>query len=70
MKIMSFEFNEIEQIVQDLMKIKIETIAGESLEVMGEFIEPIHLQVVCQRWWHERFISKDILNPIQIVYQI
>src|SRR5215204_4986491 len=56
----SFEFKEIEQIVQDLMKIKIETITGKSLEIMGEFIEPIHLQVVCQRWWHERFVSKEI----------
>ena len=51
--------NEIEQIVQDLMKIKVETITRESLEVIGEFIEPIHLQVVCQRWWEERSISKD-----------
>jgi tetratricopeptide (TPR) repeat protein len=51
--------DEIEQIVQDLMKIKVETITGKSLEVIGDFIEPIHLQVVCQRWWYERFISKD-----------
>jgi tetratricopeptide (TPR) repeat protein len=52
--------NEIEQIVQDLMKIKVETITGESLELIGDFIEPIHLQVVCQRWWHERFIAEYI----------
>ena len=53
---------EIEQIVQDLMKIKVETITGQSLEVIGEFIEPIHLQLVCQRWWHERFITTKDTN--------
>ena len=26
----------------------------ENLEDEGEFIEPIHLQVVCQRWWRQR----------------
>ena len=52
--------DEIEQIVRDLTKIKVETIAGRSLEVLGEFVEPIQLQVVCQRWWYERFISKNI----------
>ena len=57
--------DEIEQIVQDLMKIKVETITGKSLEVIGEFVEPIQLQVVCQRWWDERFISKNIQKDVK-----
>jgi YVTN family beta-propeller protein len=30
-----------------------------NLEDAGEFIEPIHLQVVCQRWWLQRSSAKE-----------
>jgi YVTN family beta-propeller protein len=53
--------NEIHKIIEDLLKIRIETIGKNSRkteEVKGNFIEPIHLQVVCQRWWNERFANK------------
>jgi hypothetical protein len=45
---------EIQKLVKDLLKARIETIDGEVCEVEGEFVEPIQLQVVCQRWWRER----------------
>jgi hypothetical protein len=39
------------------MKVKIETYDANNnrvyKEIEGEFIEPIQLQVVCQRWWRE-----------------
>ena len=56
----SFDMNEIEQIVYDLLKVRVETLAGNSMEIDGEFVEPIQLQVVCQKWWQERFSSKKI----------
>jgi YVTN family beta-propeller protein len=46
---------EIEEIVNDLLKIRVEDpLTGETQEVNGEFVEPIQLQVVCNRWWKER----------------
>ena len=49
------EFNdEIRKLVKDLIKIRVEDPFGESHQTEGEFVEPIHLQVVCQRWWRER----------------
>ena len=45
---------EIESIVNDLSTMRLEDhIAGVRL-IKGEFVEPIHLQVVCQRWWQRR----------------
>ena len=48
--------SEIKELIDDLLKIYVETpYAGSSLrQVEGEFIEPIQLQVVCRRWWHEK----------------
>jgi YVTN family beta-propeller protein len=44
---------DVKKIVNDLMKIRVEDPAGNIRSVEGEFIEPIQLQVVCQRWWEE-----------------
>lgn len=38
-----------ERLVKDLTKINIETFAGYTEVVMGEFVEPVQLQVVCRR---------------------
>ena len=36
----------------------------ENLQDEGEFVEPIHLQVVCQRWWAKttKRLSTEILK--------
>src|SRR5262249_54109598 len=47
-----------EKLVQELMKISVPTAAGKVVEVPGEFIEPMHLQLVCQRLWQS--LSSDI----------
>jgi YVTN family beta-propeller protein len=52
----SFDIKEIEKLVTDLMKIRVETVVVKSIktiEIPGEFVEPIQLQVVCQRWWRK-----------------
>ena len=42
-----------EELVTSLLKVRIENEAGELVEVPGEFVEPVHLQVVCHTLWEE-----------------
>jgi hypothetical protein len=49
----SFAKGVAEKLVEDLLKTRVETITGETLEVIGEFVEPVQLQVVCQNMWQE-----------------
>ena len=46
--------DEIKELVDDLLKINVESSDGSLRLLEGEFVEPIHLQVVCTRWWNER----------------
>jgi FHA domain len=49
--------DEIQNIIKELLKVRVERFDDGKKrfdEIEGEFIEPIHLQVVCQRWWRER----------------
>ena len=53
----------VETIVDNLLKIRIETSMGKSSEIKGEFVEPIQLQVVCQRLWNKLKTSQiDQIN--------
>src|SRR6266571_7462828 len=49
----SFAKGVAEKLVEDLLKTRVETITGETIEVIGEFVEPVQLQVVCQNLWLE-----------------
>jgi YVTN family beta-propeller protein len=40
------------KIVDDLLKTQVEDVFGTVVETAGEYVEPVHLQVVCQRLWH------------------
>jgi hypothetical protein len=47
--------DEIRKLVKNLIKINVEDPSGTgSHQMEGEFVEPIHLQIVCQRWWREQ----------------
>jgi YVTN family beta-propeller protein len=46
--------SEINALVSGLLKIYVEVPGGDIRQLEGEFVEPIQLQVVCRRWWHER----------------
>jgi YVTN family beta-propeller protein len=46
--------SEINALVNELLKMNVEVSSGDTRPLEGEFIEPIQLQVVCRRWWHER----------------
>ncbi len=49
----SFAEGIAEKLVEDLLKTRVESITGETVEVAGEFVEPVQLQVVCQNLWQE-----------------
>ena len=40
-----------EKLVDDLLTMRVETIFGKIVDMKGEYVEPVHLQVVCQRLW-------------------
>ncbi len=50
MRNLQFEPGAGEELVSDLCKIRVVD-AGKVFEVPGEFVEPVHLQVVCQSIW-------------------
>ncbi|HYX50336.1 MAG TPA: tetratricopeptide repeat protein, partial [Ktedonobacteraceae bacterium] len=49
----SFAPGVAEKLVEDLQKTKVETLKGETIEIIGQFVEPVQLQVVCQNLWNE-----------------
>jgi YVTN family beta-propeller protein len=58
-----FDEGVIDKLIGDLVKIRVETFGGQSQEVKGEFVEPIQLQVVCQRLWNKlRSSQLDQIN--------
>jgi len=54
-----------EDLVANLRKVHVQTAAGVK-EIVGEYVEPVHLQVVCQNLWRNRprefrpFTSDDV----------
>lgn len=42
-----------ERLVKDLRTARVELLAGETDTVIGEFVEPVQLQVVCQNLWND-----------------
>ena len=58
---------QIEKIVDELLEMNIEDpITGESMRIKGEYVEPIQLQVVCQRWWKEVSSGKYIIDKSHV----
>jgi hypothetical protein len=49
----SFAPGVAEQLVSDLRTFRSYTDTGEAVDVEGEFVEPVQLQVVCQSLWEE-----------------
>jgi len=49
----SFAEGVAEQLVEELLKVRVETAAGKTKVVIGEFVEPVQLQVVCQSLWRD-----------------
>jgi hypothetical protein len=48
-----FDAGAAEALVEDLLKLRVETAPGHTVEVVGEYVEPVQLQVVCRQLWSE-----------------
>ncbi len=48
-----FEEGAAEKLVEDLLNVRVETVAGESAEVPGEYVEPVQLQIVGRTLWQD-----------------
>ncbi|HSL44623.1 MAG TPA: hypothetical protein VK897_14395 [Anaerolineales bacterium] len=40
-----------EILIEELLKVRVETMQGAATEVVGEYVEPVQLQVVCRNLW-------------------
>jgi WD40 repeat protein len=47
----SFAEGAAERLVEELLKVRVATASGDAVEVEGEFVEPVQLQVVCDSLW-------------------
>jgi len=64
-----FDDGIIDNLIEDLLKIRVETFGGKFREAKGEFVEPIQLQVVCQRLWIKLMKSQtDQINQADFEY--
>lgn len=58
-----------EELIKDLLKIKVEVMPGKTITAIGQYVEPVQLQVVCQSLWrtlkdHETTIRSEHLSAI------
>ena len=47
----SFAPGVAEKLINDLLTMRVENIFGKIVDMKGEYVEPVYLQVVCQRLW-------------------
>jgi tetratricopeptide (TPR) repeat protein len=65
----SFEEGVVERLVRELQKIRVTDVKGKMVEVDGEYVEPVQLQVVCQNLWskipaHMNVITRETIEAI------
>lgn len=46
-----FKVGVVDALVEELLKVRVESTHGEATEVIGEYVEPVQLQVVCRNLW-------------------
>ena len=56
-----------ETLADELRTVRVQDADGHGRDVLGPWIEPVHLQVICRRWWNRRGgepgpIAKDELH--------
>ncbi|MFQ5791202.1 MAG: WD40 repeat domain-containing protein, partial [Acidobacteriota bacterium] len=71
----SFAEGVASRLVQELLKIRVESVTGEIVETTGEYVEPVQLQVVCQSLWLDlppdvEVITSDHLQTLGDVNEI
>jgi WD40 repeat protein len=58
----SFAPGTAERLIRDLLRIRVETGAGKPVEVEGEFVEPVQLQVACHSLWSALPPDVDVIT--------
>ncbi len=51
-----------DKLVADLRALRVDTGRGDSIDVQGEFVEPVHLQVVCHNLWSALPPGVDVID--------
>ena len=46
-----FKEGVVNALIEELQKVRVETTQGEAVDVIGEYVEPVQLQVVCRNLW-------------------
>lgn len=47
-----FKEGVVDALIEELQKVRVESTQGEATEVIGEYVEPVQLQVVCRNLWN------------------
>ena len=47
-----FKEGVVDTLIEELLKVRVESTHGEAAEVVGEYVEPVQLQVVCRNLWN------------------
>ena len=56
-----------DKVVENLLKIYVQRYDGKTEIINGEFVEPVQLQVVCQRLWDKNILAGKIKNEIDSI---
>jgi hypothetical protein len=57
-----FEPGAAEALVEDLLKLRVEVSPAQTVEIVGEYVEPVHLQVACRQLWSELPPDVDVIT--------
>jgi WD40 repeat protein len=58
-----FKEGTADALVAELRKMRVETAHGQPLEVVGEYVEPVQLQVVCRNLWRSLPPDVEEISP-------
>jgi hypothetical protein len=54
-----FDSDAVQKLIVDLRTVKAQNLEGQTEEKLGEFVEPMQLQVVCYRLWENLGLTKN-----------
>lgn len=55
-----------EKLVDQLLEVNVESPGGRPRRVRGEYVEPVQLQIVCQRLWDRLPLDIDVITETQL----
>jgi len=58
----SFAKGVASSLVQELLSIHVESVPGQTMQIPGEYVEPVQLQVVCQSLWESLPADVTVIN--------